>query len=209
MITETHYHELPFTKNDLQKDPVDQFTLWFGDAKAIGEIEPTAMTLATVNKQYDVSARMVLLKSFDKNGFVFFTNYLSPKSLSIQEISKVAAVFWWPLCQRQVRITGKVTFLDQKQSDDYFHQRNKPSRIAAIVSKQSEIIPNRESLLAQFEALEKKYENSDIIDRPPYWGGYVIQHQSLEFWQGRTHRLHDRFQYTRQANDWAIVQLSP
>jgi pyridoxamine 5'-phosphate oxidase len=149
------------------------------------------------------------LKSFDQQGFVFYTNYLSPKAQYIKEVPKGAMVFWWPLCQRQVRITGNIVLVGEQKSDAYFQQRSKSSRIAAIVSKQSATIPDRDYLLKQFQALSKDYADATNIPRPDYWGGYVLEHQSIEFWQGRSHRLHDRFLYTREAKGWKIEQLSP
>jgi len=202
------YFELPFGRSDLHPDPIVQFSTWYAQAKAKGEIEPSAMSLATVNKNYDISARMLLLKSFDNNGFAFFTNYSSPKAQSLSEIPKAAMVFWWPLCQRQVRITGNVVLLDDKQSDAYFNQRSKASRIAAMISKQSAVIPNREYLIERFQSLSQEKTNTEI-KRPSFWGGYLLQPECLEFWQGRAHRLHDRFQYTKNPNGWEIVQLSP
>lgn len=202
------YFELPLTRDDLHPDPIVQFSTWYSQAKAKGEIEPSAMSLATVNKNYDVSARMLLLKSFDSNGFVFFTNYLSPKSQCLSEIPKAAMVFWWPLCQRQIRITGNVILLDEEQSDLYFNERSRDSRIAAIISTQSAVIPNREYLMERFQSLRQKTANQEI-KRPSFWGGYALQHQCLEFWQGRAHRLHDRFQYNKSSRGWEIVQLSP
>lgn len=205
--SQLEFFEQPLSKQDLHSSPISQFDVWFSSAKDKGEIEPSAMTLATVNKQYEVSARMLLLKSFSANGFVFFTNYQSLKAHCLQEVPNAAMVFWWPLCQRQVRINGHVILANEKQSDEYFYQRSRESRIAAIISKQSSVIPNREHLLSKYEALIK--ESDDKLVRPDFWGGYVLQPKSFEFWQGRAHRMHDRFQYTKQGEQWEIVQLSP
>jgi len=162
-----------------------------------------------VNREYDVTARMVLLKSVSDAGFSFYSNYLSPKAQDLKEIPKAALVFWWPLCQRQVRITGVVAKLDSKSSDQYFASRNKGSKMAAIVSKQSSVITSRDDLLSQYQALAQQYENNENIQRPAYWGGYILAPQVVEFWQGRKHRLHDRFQYRKQENKWDIFRLSP
>jgi pyridoxamine 5'-phosphate oxidase len=202
-----NFFDLPLTIQNLNSSPISQFDLWFSQAKEKGELEPSAMTLATVNKAYDVSARMLLLKSFSSDGFVFFTNYQSLKAQCLQEIPKAAMVFWWPLCQRQVRITGQIILASVKQSDDYFHQRSRDSRIAAIISKQSAVIPNRDYLLKEFDKLAK--ESDENLVRPEYWGGYVLQPHTIEFWQGRLHRLHDRFLYSKKDERWEIVQLSP
>ncbi len=205
--TPEEYSKVPLSKKELHPDPISQFGLWFGQAQANQEYEPSAMTLATVNKQFDVSARMLLLKGFDQAGFVFFTNYLSPKSKSLQEVPKAAMVFWWPKCQRQVRVTGNVVRTSAKDSDAYFNQRPKESRIAATISEQSAVIPNREFLIEKYDA--KASETDDLLTRPAFWGGFILQHQTVEFWQGRTHRLHDRFLYTKKGEHWVIEQLSP
>lgn len=197
------------SKKDLFKSPFDQFEQWFNQAKQHGEFDPSAMTLATVNADYSVTARMVLLKSFDQQGFVFFTNYESPKAQAIREIPKAAMVFWWPLSQRQIRITGNVKLIDSEQSDIYFATRNKNSQIAAVVSRQSAVIPNREYLIKEFNEAFKQYENVENIPRPDFWGGYILVPDRFEFWQGREHRLHDRFEYRKQNKEWEIVQLSP
>lgn len=193
-------------KTSLLPDPIDQFALWFEAAH--DEIDRTAMTLATVNKNYAISARMVLLKSFDQAGFVFFTHYDSPKAQALQDIPHAALVFWWPKSQRQVRITGQVNFLDAKASDLYFASRSRESQIGALASKQSTVIPNRDYLLQKFNSLSQDLEGQPI-PRPANWGGYVLTPQSIEFWEGKPHRLHDRFLYTRQQDSWQIVQLSP
>jgi len=196
------------SKDDLLADPFLYFKQWLNEAKKKGEIEPAAMTLATVNKQYEVAARMVLLKSFDHKGFVFYTNYTSVKAQHLKEIPKAALVSWWPLCQRQVRITGVVSLLDEKLSDEYFNQRPRDSRIAAIISAQSKVIPDRAFLLEKYHHKLKELEEHPI-PRPHYWGGYILKPQVIEFWQERPHRLHDRFQYTKKDAGWEIERLSP
>ncbi len=201
------YFHLPLTKANLLADPIQQFALWFKQAQTKGEIEPTAMTLATTDKDYHVTARMVLLKSFDEKGFVFFSNYLSLKSQQLEAVPNAALVFWWPLCQRQVRITGTVSYTSQKESDAYFQQRPKESQIAATISKQSAVIPDRNVLIEKYEALIAQAHAP--LTRPDFWGGFIIKPSEIEFWQGREHRLHDRFQYTLKESLWEIVQLSP
>lgn len=200
-------YALILDKKELLDSPIDQFGLWFEQAQ--DEIDRTAMTLATVNSAYDVTARMVLLKSFDQKGFVFFTNYLSPKAQALNEIPKAALVFWWPLSQRQVRITGTVALLDAKGSDDYFGSRSRDSRIAAIISKQSHIITSRDDLIKSFDQMSHDLEGKECFARPDYWGGYILDPLVMEFWQGREHRLHDRFQYRKMEDKWEIVRLSP
>jgi len=197
-------------KNQLLIDPFDQFALWFKEAQA-QEKEPSAMTLATVTREYEITARIVLLKAFDQEGFVFFTNYQSPKAQALKEIPFAALVFWWPHCQKQVRITGKVVVAADKQSDLYFAERSKGSRIAAIVSEQSQPIANKEVLLNRFETLSHRYADQEAVPRPSYWGGYQLQPTDFEFWQSGEHRLHDRFQYRKKSvdKDWEIIRLSP
>lgn len=200
------YFHLPLSKAELSPSPFAQFSTWFSQAKTKGELEPTAMTLATVDKNYIVSARMVLLKSFDENGFTFFTNYLSLKAKQLEQVPHASVVFWWPKCQRQVRISGAVALASDKESDTYFKQRTKESQIAAIVSKQSAVIANRQALIEKYEQMMKQ---DGELKRPDFWGGYVLKPNQFEFWQGREHRLHDRFLYSLNQDTWEIVQLSP
>jgi pyridoxamine 5'-phosphate oxidase len=197
------------TKNSLNPDPIQQFTLWFNEAKQQEEIDATAMTLATVNAAYEVSARIVLLKQADEQGFAFFTNYTSPKAHDLDEINNAALVFWWPKTERQVRITGKVEKLDNTASDNYFASRDKNSRLGALASKQSNVIPDRAFLMNRFAQLQEQYAKHTVVPRPEYWGGYVLVPNAIEFWQAGEHRLHDRFLYKKVGNQWQICQLSP
>lgn len=192
----------------LLPSPISQFEKWFQEAKQSGQLEPNAMTLATVNQNYDVTARTVLLKSVDELGFVFFTNYLSPKAQALKAIPKAALVFWWPSCQRQVRITGTVNLLEETLSDNYFASRPQDSQIASSISKQSEVIPNREYLLEKFTKMQQTVKDQKI-PRPDFWGGFRLCPNTVEFWQGREHRLSDRFEYRFDGSKWEIVQLSP
>lgn len=203
--TAISYDTLPFNREDLFDDPIRQFALWYDQAAAQEAYDHTAMTLATVDRDYSVTARMILLKEFSKEGFVFFTNYDSPKAKALEAISHAALVFWWPGCQRQVRITGEVLRVSTQRSLQYFHSRPLASQVAAIVSEQSKVIPNRETLIKAFEAA-----SAQPIIYPKNWGGYNLVPKTFEFWQGRTHRLHDRFEYRKNSqNTWDIVQLSP
>lgn len=211
--TAIRYEELPLHRHDLLVDPTDQFGLWYEQATAQGEWDPSAMTLATVDKDYHVTARMLLLKEFSIDGFVFFTNYDSPKAKALEEVPNAAMVFWWSTCQRQVRITGKVVRASKAQSDAYFASRPIGSQVAAIISKQSDVISSREELLAQYQEAEDRLTHSSpsqsTLERPDNWGGYVLKPTSFEFWQGRTHRLHDRFEYRKFSTGWEIEQLYP
>jgi len=198
----------PLHLSMLEPNPFKQFARWFDDAKAAGEFDPTAMTLATVDKKYHVTARMVLLKHFDESGFVFFSNYRSAKAKAMEEIDRVALVFWWPLCARQVRITGQVADLASEKSDAYFQTRTRESQLAAIASPQSQPIANRDLLIEKQRQVKQQYQNSEPIPRPNYWGGYIVTPDSFEFWQDQPYRLHDRFVY-QLTESWKIQQLAP
>ena len=188
-------------------NPFQQFDAWFQDAIQQNIIEPNAMTLATVGHDGQPSARIVLLKSFDKNGFVFYSNYESHKGKQIQENEKVALLFWWQ--QRQIRIEGAVQKLDRESALQYFHSRPIESQIGATVSLQSSIIESREILDEKYDKAYKAYANK-VVPLPDYWGGYLVVPTLFEFWQGRMSRLHDRIQYSLEANqDWKIERLSP
>lgn len=199
------YDTLPLNREDLFDDPIRQFALWYDQAAAQEAYDHSAMTLATVDKDYCVTARMLLLKEFSKEGFTFFTNYDSPKAKALAEVPHAALVFWWPACQRQVRITGKVCRISAERSEQYFRSRPLASQVAAIVSQQSKVIANRDALMEAFEAA-----SLEPVVFPQNWGGYNLEPEVFEFWQGRAHRLHDRFEYRKNPQgSWNIVQLSP
>ncbi|MCS5711581.1 pyridoxamine 5'-phosphate oxidase [Candidatus Berkiella aquae] len=202
------FSQIPLSKSDLNPSPINQFQTWFHEATLCGQPEPNAMTLATVDQNYDVTARTVLLKSVDEQGFVFYTNYLSPKGQALKAIPKAALVFWWQSCQRQVRVTGTVTVVEAKLSDDYFASRPQDSQIASIISKQSEVIPSRDYLLEKFNEMQSRVQGKPI-PRPDFWGGFRLIPSTVEFWQGREHRMSDRFKYLNVDDIWQIVQLSP
>ena len=203
------YYDLPLSLDDLDPDPIVQFELWYQQVKENDELEPSAMALATVNAQYQISNRMLLLKGVDKQGFTFFTHYTSPKGQDLDQIPSAAMVFWWPRSHRQVRIQGTITQVSAKESDHYFESRGRDKQISALASAQSTEIPDREFLLEKVAQLEQQYSNGAKIPRPATWGGYRLQPQSIEFWQGRIHRLHDRFLYKRIGDHWEITELSP
>jgi pyridoxamine 5'-phosphate oxidase len=189
-------------------DPFGQFQQWF-DAAVQAELpEPNAMTLATIDAAGFPAARIVLLKDFDASGFVLFTNYNSHKGQELSQNPKAALVFLWAELERQVRIQGTVEKISPEESDGYFYSRPHNSRLGAWASNQSEVIPNRDVLDRQLEALKAEYEGKEV-PRPPHWGGFRIKPQTIEFWQGRTSRLHDRLRYRLNQGHWTIDRLSP
>ncbi len=197
-------------EQDLDPNPFAQFGRWFGDARAAQQSLPEAMTLATATTDGAVSARVVLLKSFDEHGFVFFTNYNSPKGAQLHENPRAALVFWWPPLERQVRIEGAVCRVTEQESDDYWATRPRGSQLGAWASEQSRVLAGRGDLDKRFEELAVTYAADRPIPRPPHWGGYRVIPTLLEFWQGRADRMHDRFCYRlRDAKDWVIERLSP
>jgi pyridoxamine 5'-phosphate oxidase len=193
-------------------DPFSQFDRWFNEAISSHIDEVNAMTLATVSADGDPDARIVLLKGYDANGFVFYTNYESAKGKDLQANPQAALVFFWKELERQVRISGSVERTSAKESDDYFHSRPLGSQIGAIASPQSQIIHDRQVLNDQVEGLSVQYQGAKLIPRPEHWGGYRVKPRRMEFWQGRPSRLHDRLVYRRQKGNtsaWVIERLAP
>ena len=203
-----------YTLQDLSEKQIDpnpfiQFKIWFSQSLAAQLPEPNAMTLATCTPDGQPSARMVLLKDFDERGFVLFTNYNSQKGQELTVNPHAALVFWWAELERQVRIVGTVEKISAAESDSYFEIRPAYSRLGAWASNQSEVIASREILEAQLQEFQRKYENQEV-PRPPHWGGFRVIPQEIEFWQGRSSRLHDRLLYTRvDDGGWKIERLSP
>jgi pyridoxamine 5'-phosphate oxidase len=203
------YSERGLREEDLASDPFSQFGSWFDEVARAGLREPNAMTLATATPAGRPSARMVLLKGFDARGFVFFTNYESRKGDELSANPYAALVFFWVQLERQVRVEGKIERLSADESDAYFASRPEGSQLGAWASQQSAIIPGRGPLEARYEELRALYEGQEI-PRPPFWGGFLVVPETVEFWQGRANRLHDRLRYRRQADDsWVIERLSP
>ena len=196
-------------ESDLAPDPIQQFRKWWQQVIDSQVTEPNAMTLATASADGMPTARVVLLKGFDEEGFVFFTNYNSYKGLQLSENPRACLVFHWKELERQVRIIGLVEKVPDAESDAYFKERPMGSRIGAWVSPQSQVIGNRQWLDDTYAQRKTELENEDI-QRPPHWGGYKVMPVVVEFWQGRPSRLHDRLQYTLlEGGAWQIERLAP
>ena len=195
------------SETEVPRDPMPLFQLWFDQAVQAQCPEPNSMTLATADQAGNPSARIVLLKGADQNGFTFFTNYQSQKGLELAMRPQAALLFHWHELERQIRIKGTVKRVSPAESDEYFHSRPAASRIGAWASPQSSAIPNREFL----EEAEKRFqaEFGDTPPRPEHWGGYRLQPTEMEFWQGRPSRLHDRIHYKLDGSSWKIGRLAP
>ncbi|TCC86193.1 pyridoxamine 5'-phosphate oxidase [Pedobacter hiemivivus] len=202
------YRSAQLTEKDVESDPILQFGKWFSAAVDAQLYEPNVMTLATADRYGKPDARIVLLKEFDANGFVFYTNYESKKGQDLVENPQAALVFFWPELERQVRIEGVVSKVDAETSADYFHSRPVGSQIGAMASPQSKVLDSRESLEEKVADLTKAYENKEI-PRPLHWGGYLVEPMHIEFWQGRPSRLHDRIVYDLVDGSWIINRLAP
>lgn len=203
------YQRGSLSEADIDSDPMAVFDAWLTAAVAAGLREPNGMTLATVSAAGRPAARVVLLKGFDARGFVFFTNYESRKGRELAETPYAALTFWWGELERQVRIEGHVTQLEDAESDAYYASRPHGAQLGAWVSPQSRVIPDRALLEQRLAALEQEYAGRTPA-RPPSWGGYRVKPEVIEFWQGGLHRLHDRLRFTRQpAGDWKIERLAP
>ena len=195
-------------REELIANPVDQFSLWMQQALDLEIYDPTAMTIATVNEEGQPSQRIVLLKHFDQDGFIFYTNYGSRKSNELDSNSKISLHFPWHVIDRQVKICGTASKISYDESLKYFVSRPKESQIAAVASRQSAVLSSRSFLLDKFESLKQEFEDGDI-PLPDYWGGYRIVPNEIEVWQGGANRLHDRFRYLRHENSWVIDRLAP
>ncbi len=195
------------SRSDLDDDPVKQFSLWFTEAIDSGIVEPTAMSLATSDES-EIGLRTVLLKYFDDKGFVFYTNYESKKSRQIEKRPEAAILFPWVALDRQIKIIGGVEKVSSLESIKYFATRPKDSQIGAWASKQSTTISSRDILQNQFESMKRKFSSGEV-PLPDFWGGYRVIPRTIEFWQGRESRLHDRFIYRRIEDSWTVSRLSP
>jgi pyridoxamine 5'-phosphate oxidase len=196
-------------RSDLNPDPIKQFANWFTTAIETGIRDVNAMSLATAGQDAKPSVRIVLLKSFDEDGFVFFTNYESEKGKQLEANPYAALGFYWIELDRQIRISGKVDKTSRKESETYFHSRPVGSQLSAWASRQSAVLDGRRVLDARMEEMNERFANKRV-PLPPHWGGYRLKPDNMEFWQGRSNRLHDRFRYTRQSDgSWLIERLAP
>ncbi|AGF49253.1 pyridoxamine 5'-phosphate oxidase [Candidatus Kinetoplastidibacterium galati] len=202
------YKKGNLTEKELKSSPFDQFTSWFNDALIEKIPDPNAMVLSTVNAKEEPSSRIVLLKDFDSNGFVFYTNYNSRKGQDLEYNAKACLLFFWQKLERQVRIDGLIRKNDSKESDLYYESRPLESRIGAWASIQSKVMSDRNELENRVSFYKEKFGNNP--QRPEYWGGYILEPKLFEFWQGRSSRLHDRVIYTKDYEDkWKIERLYP
>ncbi len=202
-----------YTQNELLEEnvlenPIKQFGKWFKEALDVQILEPNAMILSTVSDGKP-HGRVVLLKGFDENGFTFYTNYKSNKGNEVAETPFASLTFFWGDLERQVRIEGSIEKVSGTESDEYYHSRPRGSQIGAWVSNQSSVIAGREVIEQRLTELENEFKDVELIPRPAHWGGYCVNPERIEFWQGRPNRLHDRILFTKVGDDWKIERLSP
>ena len=202
------YQQKGLIETDTADDPINQFSLWFNESLELGLLDANAMSLATSTPDGKPSNRIVLLKSFDDKGFIFYTNYNSRKGLELISNPFASLLFYWEELSRQVRIEGKAEKLSSAESAEYFSSRPIESRLGALASAQSTVIKNREELEKRYEELEKLYAEQ-VIPKPEHWGGFRILPEKIEFWQGRPNRLHDRIVFYRNGNLWEKKRLAP
>lgn len=214
MAEKLHHYRKSYEKGALSKtsidaNPMQQFRTWFFEVKDSGGVdEVNAMTISTIGADGFPKGRVVLLKKYDEYGFYFYTNYNSEKGKSIAYNNKVSLSFFWPNMERQIIIKGIAEKTSEADSTNYFHSRPKGSQLGAVVSQQSDVVASRKTLEEKLAALENEYENKEV-PKPAEWGGYLVKPISIEFWQGRPNRLHDRIRYTLKNDDWIIERLAP
>ncbi len=207
-VERTDYSKLSLSENEAGQDPIALFGTWFKEARDGGVLEPHAMTLATAGS-LTISCRVVLMRSFDEHGFVFYSNYNSRKAMDLERHPHAALNFFWPGLERQVRIEGRVEQVSPETSDAYFASRPRESRIAAWASDQSRTVMDREQLEQRYERWKERFAGGDV-PRPLHWGGYRLRPQRIEFWQGRGNRMHDRIAFEHFADGtWVRVRLQP
>ena len=206
--TRREYQYDSLIRKSLKKCPIDQFSCWMDESLQANLSDPTAMSLATTNKNGESWQRTVLLKGFNKKGFTFYTNLKSRKAIDIKNNSNVSLLFPWFNLDRQVIVGGKAQLLSKEESNIYFKKRPRASQIGAWASSQSEVIDSRKTFEDEFSRLEEKYADTDV-PLPKFWGGYRVVPIEVEFWQGGKNRLHDRFQYKLYGKNWSISRLSP
>lgn len=194
--------------SELPDNPVEYFKIWLDEALKSKVMEPNAMSLATADKNGFPNVRMVLLKGVEDDAIHFYTNYESEKGKELDVNPYASVAFWWPELERQIRISGNVKKLTEKESEEYFHSRPRESQVGAWSSNQSREVKSREDLQNRFDDLKKKFDGVDI-PKPEFWGGYQITIEKIEFWQGRPGRLHDRIQYVKNSKEWTKSRLQP
>jgi pyridoxamine 5'-phosphate oxidase len=203
------YSQRGLRRSELAADPIVQFNLWLAEATGKQLLEPNAMVFSTVDAGGQPWSRTVLLKVCDARGFIFFTNYEGAKGQQLAANPRAAMTFWWGPLERQVNITGTVTKTSREESEAYFHSRPVSSQLGAWASPQSQLVTSREILEKRYEEAAAAYGGAQV-PLPPYWGGYLLTPATIEFWQGRRSRLHDRLRYTRQPDEaWTVDRLSP
>ena len=210
-MSEINTQTLPevLDEKTVDRNPIDLFRRWFDAAVNSGSRLPESMTLATATRDGKPSARVVLLKQFDNEGFVFYTNYHSSKARQLEENPFAALVMYWTVLDRQVRVEGAVERVSPDQSDEYFRSRPRESQIGALASPQSEVIAGRQVLEQRFKDFDKFYRDRHV-ERPAHWGGYIVKPERIEFWQNRSGRMHDRILYEREpSGSWSIKRLAP
>lgn len=202
------YAQAELSESSVEDDPIRQFSIWFEQALKLDLLDPNAMTLSTVSADGRPSSRTVLLKGVEEYGFRFFSNYGSRKAQQLQENANAALCFFWPSLERQVRVEGKVQKISREESESYFSQRPRKSKLGAWASKQSSKVSSREALEDKFAEVKQRYEDQEV-PCPDFWGGYLLKPSYLEFWQGRKGRLHDRICYQKGEDDWQQFRLAP
>jgi len=194
-------------ENTVLPNPFDQFELWLQEAIESDQLEPTAMILSTVDKHFQPHSRVVLLKELTAESFIFFTNYEGHKAQQMESNNRVSLVFFWASLERQVRVEGNVEKISEILSTSYFKSRPIENQLGAWASPQSQLIRSNDFLEQQFQYYKQKF--GDDIPKPPHWGGYAVKPASIEFWQGRPNRLHDRLLFTKETSEWKISRLAP